>query len=550
MRYFRSQRWRAVVWSAALAGCSTPAVPDQDAALADAQDNVAPIDIVAPTDVAAADATTDATAGADVAAGASVVQHHAHANRDGLYVAPALTLTSAKTLHMDATFVAPIAGPTYAQPLYLPGGPGGKDVLIVATEQNVVYALDSATGTPVWQTPALGVPVPLAALKQDPGCGNINPLGVTGTPYADLATRRIFLDAMTTPDGGKTKHHKVFALSLDDGSVLPGWPVDLDTALANAAPAPFVSKAQNQRGALLVQGGILYVPFGGHDGDCGNYRGWVVGIDVGNPTTVVGWATPGLLGGIWAPNGVSSDGVSLYATSGNTAGATSWSGGEAVLRFSRGPVFSGATQDFFSPANWLHLDQADLDLGGAAALLVDVPGATPANLVVAMGKDRKVYLLDRGNLGGIGHELLSQVVATNEINAAPTTWHTDAGAFIAFRIANGGTGVGCPNGRKGNLVALRIDAGAPPSVSVAWCSVETDLASPITSVIAASGADAIVWAISSNRLIGYNASTGEEVFAGGKPSDVMTTVQYFQTPIVVNGRVFVAAHNRLYAFAP
>ncbi len=536
-------RLRAVLWSAALAACGAP-----DAGTPATPADVA--DTAPPADTIAMDTAGDATLDVAPASGASVVQHHAHASRDGLYVAPQLTVASVATLHLDTTFIAPVAGPTYAQPLYLAGGPGGKEVLVVATEQNVVYALDAATGTPVWQTPALGAPVPLAALKLDPGCGNIDPLGVTGTPFADLASRRIFLDAMTTPDGGKTKRHKVFALSVDDGSVLPGWPVDVETALATALPAPFVSKAQNQRGALLLQDGILYVPFGGHDGDCGNYRGWVVGIDVSHPQTVSGWATPGLLGGIWAPNGVSSDGASIFATSGNTAGVTSWSGGEAVLRFSRGPVFSGADADFFTPADWLHLDQADLDLGGAAALLVDVPGATPASLIAAMGKDRKVYLLDRSNLGGIGHELLSQVVATNEINAAPTTWHTAAGTFLAFRIANSGTGVACPGGRKGNLVALQIAASAPPTVSTAWCAVETDLASPITSVSSNSGTDAIVWAISSNRLIAYNAATGDEIFAGGKPSDAMTAVQYFQTPIVVGSRVFVAANDRLYAFAP
>ncbi len=547
MKIQGTKAWCVVVLGAAFASCSAPVASDADAGVADAADVADQAIADVPDDQTTADVPADTTT---TAPGASVVQHHAHANRDGLYLAPELTLASVATLHMDTNFVAPVAGPTYAQPLYLAGGPGGKDVIIVATEQNIVYALDSVTGKPVWQTPPLAPPVPLVALKQDPGCGNIDPLGVTGTPFADLTTRRLFLDAMTTSDGGKTKHHKVFALAVDDGSVVPGWPVDLDTALANATPAPFVSKAQNQRGALLLQDGILYVPFGGHDGDCGNYRGWVVGIDVAHPQTVTGWATPGLLGGIWAPNGVSSDGSGIFATSGNTLGATSWAGGEAVLRFTRGPVFSGATADFFSPANWLQLDQADLDLGGAAALLVDVPGATPSSLVIAMGKDRKVYLLDRGNLGGIGHELHSEIVATNEINAAPTTWHTDSGTSIAFRIANAGTGVACPGGRKGNLVALRIAAGAPPSVSTGWCSIETNLASPITSVSSPSGADAIVWSISNNRLIAYNAANGEEIFAGGKPSDAMTTVQYFQTPIVVGGRVFVAANQKVYAFTP
>ena len=33
--------------------------------------------------------------------------------------------------------------------------------------------------------------------------------------------------------------------------------------------------AEQQRGALTVAGGRVYVPFGGLDGDCGNYVGYV-----------------------------------------------------------------------------------------------------------------------------------------------------------------------------------------------------------------------------------------------------------------------------------
>ena len=47
------------------------------------------------------------------------------------------------------------------------------------------------------------------------------------------------------------------------------------------------------------------------------------------------------------------------------------------------------------------LDSFDLDLGSSGPLLVDVPGATPSHLVVALGKDRNAYLVNRDNLGGI-----------------------------------------------------------------------------------------------------------------------------------------------------
>ena len=72
-----------------------------------------------------------------------------------------------------------------------------------------------------------------------------------------------------------------------------------------------------------------------------------------------------------------------------------------MIRFQPGPIFSGNPSDYWAPTNWLQLDDGDQDLGGSGPLLVDVPGATPSHLVVAMGKDGNAYLLNRDNLGGI-----------------------------------------------------------------------------------------------------------------------------------------------------
>jgi outer membrane protein assembly factor BamB len=83
-------------------------------------------------------------------------------------------------------------------------------------------AIDASDGSQIWESD-LGSPVPLALLP----CGDIDPVGITGTPVIDADTRVIYADAMTTPDGGVTLQHLIFALSLDDGSVLPGWPLDV-----------------------------------------------------------------------------------------------------------------------------------------------------------------------------------------------------------------------------------------------------------------------------------------------------------------------------------
>ncbi len=121
-----------------------------------------------------------------------------------------------------------------------------------------------STGVIVWQR-NVGTAVSTASLP----CGSINPLGITGTPVVDLASRALFLDAMTTPDGGTTKKHLIFSLNVDTGAINAGWPVDVNAA-ANFGGTGFNSTVQHSHGALGIVNGILYVPYSGHNGDCGN----------------------------------------------------------------------------------------------------------------------------------------------------------------------------------------------------------------------------------------------------------------------------------------
>src|SRR5262249_36787909 len=117
----------------------------------------------------------------------SVLQYHRSRTRDGHFVQPALTHGSVTTMHRDTSFTPATSGKTYAQPVFV-AQVGGPDLLIVATEQNDVYAFDASTSpppsTPIWHT-AIGTPVPLSKLP----CGNIDPLGITGHPVVDAASR-------------------------------------------------------------------------------------------------------------------------------------------------------------------------------------------------------------------------------------------------------------------------------------------------------------------------------------------------------------------------
>ena len=466
---------------------------------------------------------------------ASVLEHHKNPTRDGVYVEPTLTRAAAAALHRDAAFNAVTQGATYAQPLYVDGGGTGPDLLLVATELDRVYALDAATGAGVWSR-QLGTPVPVTALP----CGNIDPLGITGTPVIDLASRTLFLDAMTTPDGNVTKRHLVFGLSLDDGSIRPGYPVNVSAALRRRG-VRFRASVQNQRGALALVAGTLYVPYGGHAGDCGPYHGWVVGIPIADPAGIRAYHTRARGGGIWAPGGLASDGRSIYAATGNTFGAVTWRGGESILRLGSGPVFSGRRTDHFTPRNWRALDEGDIDLGGSGPMLLDLPGARPSALVVALGKNGRVYLADRTNLGGVSRAPASAAVATDPIITAATAYTTSSGTYVAFK----GAGASCP-GAAGSLTAIRVVAAAPPTITTAWCADQHGLGSPIVTALDGH-AGAIVWSTGAegdDRLRGFDGDTGEEIFV----SEAMGPLTRYVPPIAAKGRIFVAGTSAVYAF--
>ena len=237
----------------------------------------------------------------------NVTQKNNNLSRDGLYIDAAFTPGNAANLTRDMNFNGTIAGNVYAQPLYIEGGANGAMVIAV-TESNNVYALDANDGSIIWQRnlgPAVTSGLP---------CGNINPLGISGTPAVDLASRSLFVDAMID---GAIKKHLVYSLNVDTGVTNPGWPVDLN-ATASYNGVAFTSFVQNERGALAIVNGIVYVSFSGHAGDCGTYHGWVVGIQINDPAVVTAWATDAIGGGIWGHGGVASDGTNMFVITGNT----------------------------------------------------------------------------------------------------------------------------------------------------------------------------------------------------------------------------------------
>jgi hypothetical protein len=467
----------------------------------------------------------------------SVLSYHGGSERNGHFILPALTWDKARSLHLDAAFHAQLSGPVYAQPLFWqpPGSDSG--VLIVVTESNVVYALDARTGQTLWQR-ALGTPVPLSSIA----CGDIDPLGITGTPVIDRASQTLFVDAAVSRPSGAG--HFVFALAMKDGAILPGWPVDVEGAFAGKDP-PFVAKLQNQRGALLVVGGTVYVPFGSFF-DCRPYHGTVVGVSLSDPHKVTRWATRAAGGGVWAPGGIASDGISLFLATGNTYDAADWADGEAVIRLSldlQGPPDQG---DYFTPDDWRDLDSQDSDLGGISPLLIDLPDAGgPRPVVLAIGKNGKAYLLDRTNLGGVGGALAVAKVSTHGAYAGAAVYPVADSMYVAFPTE----GIGCPaDETQRGLIVLSIHAGNPPTLGTAWCAQMKGFGAPIVTTTDGHS-NPIVWAVGAQGdgfLHAFKGDTGEVLFSG--PQQGLAGLHRLQTLIATQDRLFVAADGAIYAF--
>jgi outer membrane protein assembly factor BamB len=478
------------------------------------------------------------------AAAQSVTTYHNAISRAGAYIVPGLTQAAAPRLHRDTSFNGTVTGNIYAQPLYWKPTAASPGRIIVATESNHVEALDATSGAKIWQT-QLPAPAPLAAL----GCGNINPEGITGTPAIDPSgSGTIYLDAVTDtpPDGVR---HKIYALSATTGKILPNWPLDIQAALL-ARGIPFDSTIQGQRSAALFLNGQLYISYGGRSGDCGDYHGTVVQIKTTTQSLAAIWATRAARGGIWAQGGAASDGTSLFVTTGNTSGATSWGDGEAIIRLAPGLAHSTAPADFFTPANWQILDDDDADLGGTEALPITVP-LTPASpstpgapRLLAFGKDGNAYLVNRASLGGIGGALAISQIANGPIITAPAVYSTPATTMVALRNPSG---LHCPGS---SLSMLTITASPTKPVTETWCAGLNGAGAPIITTTDGT-ANPIVWiagAEGDNQLHGFNALTGKPLVTGTAPAETMAGLRHFVTILAANSRLYIAATNKIYAF--
>ncbi len=462
-----------------------------------------------------------------------VTTYHADDARSGHYQATGLTWAAAESVTPDATFDGRVPGHIFAQPLFW-RAPDGRGLLIVATEDDVVLALDANSGKIVWQR-RLGTPVPLAALP----CGDINPVGITGTPVIDSSAGAVYLNAMV--NGSYGPRHDIFGLRLADGAVLPGWPLDVGTALT-ARGIRFFARDQNQRTSLTLLDGRVFLGYGPQSNECGHYHGVVLGVGTSPPAIAATWVTRGTKAGVWSPGGISVADGHLYFTTGNSdlspSPTAGWDDGNGAFRETPALRHSTDPTDFFAPRNYAALDAADLDLGGTVPLPIDLPGGE--RRLLAMGKDGNAYLLDRDNLGGIGGALVVRHVANGPIIQAPVTYHSLGRTLVAYRAP----GAICPNGQSTTaVVALAVTVNA---LTPTWCAPIDGRGIPTVTTSGPEG-NPIVWvagAEGDERLHGYRGDTGTALYT----SRPIAGLRHFVTPMVAAGRIYLAADGHVFAF--
>jgi len=376
-------------------------------------------------------------------------------------------------------------GQVYAEPLV------DGSTVFVATENNSVYAVNAASGSLLWRT-HLGTPVDGSTLP----CGDINPSGITGTPVIDTAAGIIYVVAFLSP-----AQHVLYGLNVADGVVRSHVVVD---------PAGADPTVEQERGALALANGFVYIPYGGLAGDCGQYHGWVVGAPISGSTTLIAYQVPtGREGGIWAPAGVTvAPNGNLYVATGNGASTTTYDYGDAVIELS--PSLN--LLDYFAPTNWAQLNAQDLDLGSVAPTLL------PNGDVFQIGKDGIGYLVSGTHLGGIGGQLYSAPVCS--------------GAYGGTARVGQSVFLPCQNG----IVAITVGVS---SFTVDWGTSSFGAGPPIVT-------GNIVWAVDSGagNLLGFNISNGKQVF-----QLTLGSADRFITPAATSDAVFVAAGDQLLAYS-
>jgi len=490
----------------------------------------------------------------------------------------------------------PVDGQIYAQPLFMPSMPIGKsvyNVVYVATENDSVYAFDAdqpMTAPPLWHTnftnPAAGITaVPAPEVYSKYVGQDLHPIiGITSTPVIDPASGTLYVVAATKENGAYIQ--RLHALDLISGKDKIGSPLQIQASVPGTGydsvkgQITFHAKTQNQRSALTLLHGTIYICWGAF-GDTDPYHGWIMGYTYdGSKFLQVNAGvyndTPnGQEAGIWMGGAgvVADNDGNVYTATGNGSFDLNTGGANAGDSYVKLSTKNGLHMtDYFTPFNQSCLDGRDNDLAsGGPLLLPDQPGKHP-HLMIGVGKEGRIYLIDRDNMGhyvkdanltcesveeyrtDVDHVLQElQPQTTGGLFGSMAYWSgtADSGPYIYI------------GGFNDHLRIFRLSNGllSPKSISQSPEVFGFSGATPSISSDGAKQGTGIVWAIGPSvcnfpgcdpvgpgSLHAYDAThLSHELYNSelNPGRDRVDSYIKFSVPTIANGRVFVGTHTSL-----
>ncbi|MGD0086620.1 MAG: PA14 domain-containing protein [Verrucomicrobiota bacterium] len=476
-----------------------------------------------------------------------------------------------------------VDGQVYAEPLVMTNvtipGQGVHDVVYVATEHDSVYAFDAdsnagTNGGLLWST-NLGI----SAVMPNNDFGNrygpyhdLDPeMGITATPVIDPVSGTLYLDVFTHDGtniaGANIYHHRIHALDITTGNERPYSPVLVTATFpgrgvdSSNGVVTFNPEQQHERPALTLAGGTLFVGYGSY-ADTDPYHGWVLGYNATNlqfltnyvfnttpNATVADFGANAAEGALWmGGNGLSVDASNnLYFETANGSFSANTNGGDYADSFMKLSTTNGLqVADYFTPYYQASLQSADEDLGsGGPVLLPDAVGSVAhPHLIVGAGKEGKIHLVDRDNMG---HYNSSSDNIVQEVPSAIGAAFSSPAYFNHLIFYQGDYDV-----MKAFAITNAVITATPVSQSGDSFGYHGS-----TPVVSANGTNnAIAWVIEADSspeiLRAYNAyNLSQELYNSSQnPSrdNAGTGPCKFVVPTVVNGKVYVGAEFSLSVF--
>lgn len=482
----------------------------------------------------------------------SVLTQRNDNQRSGLNLKESILTTSNVNVNtFGKLFTLNLDGYVFAQPLYVPSltiQGVTHNVIYAATAGDSIYAFDADSGTQLWYK-NYGTPVPSSVINTQ---NILVQVGIISTPVIDPSSLTMYFVTKTYEN--QVQIFRLHAIDITSGNEKFGGPVQISASVAGAGDGavngqvPFTASQENQRCALSLLNGVVYMAFASHE-DYNPYHGWVLGYSASTlqQLYVFNDSPNGSEGGIWQSGQglVADSNNNLYLMVGNgttdvQTGGTEY--GEAFIKLNS----SLAPQDYFIPYNFDSLNSNDSDVSSGGP--VPIPGT---NYIVGEGKQGLMYVVDVTNMG---HYNASQDNVHQEFSTGSGLWGSpiffnnpsapmlyvwdsksalagyaySSGLFATTPAATGSTTIsGCCAGGALSISSNNYATGS----NILWASVP--LTSPIHSLAA-------------GELFAYDATNiGNLLWTSyqNQSRDDFGNWAKFVAPTVANGKVYMGSDS-------